>query len=213
MTLSKKRDESQTMIIPTRRQCLALMEQALMPEHIQKHSFVVAQIAVYLGCLLNQNSVRLDLELLEAGALLHDIAKSRSLSTGERHEDLGARMLEDWGYTLISPIVKEHVILNRTVLQGPITESLVVNYADKRVKHDQVVSLRERFSDLINRYAKSDEHRVWLQEKFDLYLQLEAMMFEHLAINPDDLDQAIGRAVTGHTAARRQMGELWLVRN
>jgi uncharacterized protein len=194
---SMKRDESQTMIIPTRLQCLALMEQALMPEHIQKHSFVVAQIALYLGRLLNQNSVRLNLELLEAGALLHDIAKARSLSTGERHEDLGARMLENWGYTLISPIVKEHVILNIAVLQGPITESLVVNYADKRVKHDQVVSLRERFSDLINRYARTTEHRVWLQEKFDLYLQLESMMFEHLTINPDDLDQATGRAGAG----------------
>lgn len=195
MTLSKKRDEGQIMIIPTRSQCLVLMEEALMPEHIQKHSVVVAQIAVYLGRLLNQNSVRVNLELLEAGALLHDIAKARSLSTGERHEDLGARMLESWGYTLISPIVKEHVILNVAVLQGPITESMVVNYADKRVKHDQVVSLRERFSDLINRYARTNEHRTWLQEKFDLYLQLESMMFEHLTINPDDLDQVAGKTV------------------
>jgi uncharacterized protein len=195
ITQSKKRDESQTMIIPTRSQCLVLMEQALMPEHIQKHSFVVAQLAVYLGRRLNQNSVRLNLELLEAGALLHDIAKARSLSTGERHEDLGARMLADWGYALISPIVKEHVILNTAVLHGSITESLVVNYADKRVKHDQVVSLRERFSDLIKRYARTNEHRIWLQEKFDLYLQLEAKLFAHLTINPDDLVHAAAQAV------------------
>jgi uncharacterized protein len=186
------------MDIPTRSQCLVLMKQEKMPEHIQNHSFVVAQIALYLGGLLNQNSLRLNLLLLEAGALLHDIAKERTLSTGERHEKVGAGMLEDWGYPLISPIVREHVVLDRTVLLGPITESLLVNYADKRVKHDQVVSLGERFSDLIGRYAKTEEHRAWLQEKFDLYVLLESKIFAHLAINPDSLGHlAIQAGVSG----------------
>jgi uncharacterized protein len=177
------------MIIPTRSQCLDLIEQIRMPEHIKKHSFVVARIAVYLGRLLNHNSLRLNLELLEAGALLHDIAKARTISTGERHEDVGARMLEDWGYALLSAIVKEHVVLDVSVLHGPITESLLVNYSDKRVKHDQVVSLRDRFSDLINRYAKTEEHRAWLQEKSNLYILLESKIFEHLVITPDDLSR------------------------
>jgi uncharacterized protein len=177
------------MIIPTRSQCMDLIEQVRMPEHIKKHSFVVARIAVYLGSLLNQNSLRLNLELLEAGALLHDIAKARTLSTGERHEEVGSRMVEDWGYALLSAIVKEHVVLDVSVLHGPITESLLVNYSDKRVKHDQVVPLQDRFSDLISRYAKTKEHRDWLQEKSDLYIRLEAKIFEHLAISPNDLSQ------------------------
>jgi uncharacterized protein len=175
------------MIIPTRTQCLDLIDQVGMPQHIKKHSFVVARIAVYLGRLLNQNSLHLNLELLEAGALLHDIAKARTLSTGERHEDVGARMLEDWGYVLLSGIVKEHVVLNVSLLHGPITESLLVNYSDKRVKHDQVVSLKDRFSDLISRYAKTEAHRDWLQEKSNLYMKLESKIFEHLAITPNDL--------------------------
>jgi uncharacterized protein len=177
------------MVIPTRSQCLDLIEQVTMPEHIKKHSFVVARIAVYLGRLLNQNSLRLNLELLEAGALLHDIAKARTLSTGERHEDVGARMLEEWGYALLSAIVKEHVALDISVLHGPITESLLVNYSDKRVKHDQVVPLKDRFSDLISRYAKTNEHRTWLQEKSNLYMRLEFKIFEHLTITPDDLSR------------------------
>jgi uncharacterized protein len=167
------------------------MAKVKMPEHIQKHSSVVAQIAVYLGRLLNQNGVRLNLELLEAGALLHDIAKAPTLATGERHEDVGARMLEEWGYTPLAPVVKEHVILDPVSLCRPITESLLVNYADKRVKHDQVVSLRDRFSDLIGRYARTIDHRTWLQEKFALYLLLESKIFEHLTITPDDLGQLL----------------------
>ena len=182
-------NEGQNMIIPTRRQCLDLIEQVGMPGHIKKHSFVVAQIALYLGRLLNQNSLRLNLDLLEAGALLHDIAKAQALLTGERHEDVGARMLEDRGFAMLSPIVKEHVVLDVSVLRGPITESLLVNYSDKRVKHDQVVSLKDRFSDLIGRYAKTREHRGWLLEKSKLYLRLESKIFEHLAITPADLAQ------------------------
>ena len=177
------------MNIPSRGQCLDLIEQVRMPEHIKKHSFVVARIALYLGSLLNQNSHRLNLGLLEAGALLHDIAKAPTLITGERHEDVGARMLEDWGYPLISNIVKEHVVLDVSVLNGPITESLLVNYSDKRVKHDQVVSLEDRFSDLTSRYAKTKEHRGWLSLKANLYIRLESKIFEHLAIAPSDLSQ------------------------
>jgi uncharacterized protein len=179
------------MMIPTRSECLGLMAQVKMPDHIQKHCFVVAQIAMFLGGLLNGNSARLDLQLLEAGALLHDIAKARTLSTGGRHEDVGAGMLRALGYAPLVPIVREHVILDLAALRGPITESLVVNYADKRVKHDQIVSLRDRFSDLIGRYAKTREHQTWLQEKFDLYLLLESKIFEHLTITPDDLAQKL----------------------
>lgn len=179
--------KTQTMTIPTRSQCLALMEQTQMPEHIRKHSLTVAHVAVFLGGLLNQDGVRLNLGLLEAGALLHDIAKAQTLSTGQRHEDLGASMLESWGYAMLSPIVKEHVVLEYSALLGPITESLVVNYADKRVKHDQIVTLGDRFADLIGRYARTSEHRTWLQAKFDLYLLLESKIFEHLNISPKDL--------------------------
>ena len=69
-------------------------------------------------------------------------------------------------------------------LYGPITESLIVNYADKRVKHDQIVTIQERFEDLIDRYAKTEQHRVRLREKLGEYLVLERRIFEHLAISP-----------------------------
>jgi uncharacterized protein len=175
------------MTIPTRSQCLTLMTQIQMPEHIQRHSLAVARVAVALARLLNQNGVSLDLKLLEAGALLHDIAKAQTLSTKGRHEDVGARMLEARGLSVLSSIVREHVVLEASALTGPITESLVVNYADKRVRHDQVVSLADRFADLVGRYAKTGAHRSWLQEKFELYVLLEAKLFEHLTIAPKDL--------------------------
>lgn len=172
--------------IPDRDECLRRMNEMQMPEHIRRHSHLVAAIAVYLGKLLDQNGTRLDLCLVEAGALLHDIGKSRALATGQRHEELGAEIVQRWGYHPIAPIVREHVHLEREELHGPITESLLVNYADKRVKHDEIVSLEERFRDLVNRYGRTPKHIEFLEKKYHLFNQLERKIFEHLPIHPEE---------------------------
>jgi uncharacterized protein len=169
---------------PSRDQCLGLMERVRMQAHIRKHSFMVTQIALYLGRLLNRNGGRLNPDLLEAGALLHDIAKPRSIVTGERHEELGARMVEEWGYPEVARIVREHVSMDREFAAGPLSESVLVNYADKRVKHYEIVTLQERFTDLMVRYARTEEHRALMNRKLSLYQELEGRIFSHLEITP-----------------------------
>jgi len=176
-----------TSAIPSRSRCIELMDEVDMPVHIRRHSFAVATIALYLGCSLRGNGgSTFNLQLLEAAALLHDIAKPRSIVTGERHDELGAQMLDERGYFLIAPIVKEHVSMDWLRLNGPMTESLLVNYSDKRVKHDQIVSLEERFRDLLVRYGKTKEQRLWIEEKVELYRVLEERIFEALPIGPVD---------------------------
>jgi uncharacterized protein len=175
------------MSIPSRKQCLALMEHIGMPAHIQKHSIMVAEVAVYLGCLLNRNSTRLNLPLVEASALLHDLGKSESLKTGEKHEEVGARMLRERGYFLLAPIVQEHVSMDPEWLKGPISESLLVNYADKRVKHDEIVSVEERFYDLGMRYGRTKERKAAILDRLQLYLILEKRIFGHLTVAPADV--------------------------
>jgi putative nucleotidyltransferase with HDIG domain len=161
-----------------------LMEAVEMPCHIRIHSAMVAEIALFLGRRLNGYAGGLDLELLEAGALLHDIGKPRSLATGERHHDLGADMLDAWGYMSLSPIVRDHIAMDFERATGPISESLLVNYADKRVKHDAIVTLEDRFEDLIVRYAHTREQAMFLRERLDLYQMLEERIFGHLSIGP-----------------------------
>jgi len=173
------------MSIPTRGECLDLMSQAGMPPHIKKHSLMVAEIALFLGKRLRQKGIRLSIPLLEAGGLLHDIAKVQSLSCGGSHEKLGAKFLHERGYMQLASIVQDHVTLDLIRLNGPITESLVVNYADKRVKHDQIVTLQERFTDLIERYAKSPENAARLEQKYHQYSTLEQRIFGCLAIEPE----------------------------
>ncbi len=180
----KRRITMYTLATPTRDQCFRLISQIGMPPHIQRHSLMVAEISLYLGRLLKVQNPGLDLDLLQASALLHDIAKAPSLVTGESHSELGAKMLDDLGYMQISPIVKEHASMEADRLIGPITESLIVNYSDKRVKHDQIVSLEDRFCDLMDRYGKTQEHKDRIWSKLELYLALEKKIFAQLPIDP-----------------------------
>jgi len=172
------------MITASRAECLELLQRFDMPDHIRRHSLLVTEVALFLTRRLNGNSCRLDPELIEAAALLHDIGKFHSLQTGENHAVLGAKMLDGIVNPAIAGIVGDHISLDASQVAGPITESLLVNYSDKRVRHDQVVSVEERYQDLIARYAKSPSHEQLLRRKLDLYVELERTIFSHLTITP-----------------------------
>jgi uncharacterized protein len=175
------------MLIPTPNQCLSIMKKNCMPPHIQKHSFIVANIALVVGGELNRRGIPLDLDLLVAGGMLHDIAKAHCLKTGQNHAMVGGEMVREMGYSILAEIVENHITIHPADLESPFSESLLVNYADKRVKHDQVVTLEERFWDLADRYGHNLQRKSRLQENLDLYLQLENRLFDDLAIQPPDL--------------------------
>ena len=172
------------MAIASRAECLELLQQFDMPEHIRRHSLLVTEVALFLAHRLNGNGSRLDPGLIEASALLHDIGKFSSLGTGEDHAKLGAQMLDGIVDPAIAGIVGQHISLDASQVAGPITDSLLVNYSDKRVRHDQVVSIEERYQDLIARYAKSPSHEQFLRKKLALYVELERTIFSHLTIAP-----------------------------
>jgi uncharacterized protein len=175
------------MFIPTTDQCLSIMRKNGMPPHIQRHSLVVANIALVVGGQLHARGIQLDLNLLVAGGLLHDIAKAHCLNTGQNHAMVGGTMVREMGYPMLEPIVAEHIRIHPEDLEFPLSESLLVNYADKRVKHDQVVSLEERFRDLADRYGHTQERKSRLQENLDLYLRLENRIFQDLDLRPLDM--------------------------
>ena len=59
---------------------------------------------------------------------------------------------------------------------------MVVYYADKRVKHDRIVDLRDRFGYLKDRYGKGDPERVArIEAGYRRAVQVERTVFERLA--------------------------------
>ncbi|MGQ9750240.1 HD domain-containing protein [Desulfosoma sp.] len=170
-------------------ECLRILESVNLPAHIVAHSLQVARCAVTLARHLNNNSHRLHEDLVCAGSLLHDIAKDLSLKTGKNHAHLGAAILEQMGLSLVAPIVRDHIFLNESMLEAPFSESVVVNYADKRVKHEAIVLLDERFEDLLVRYGTTPEKKAHLQRRWKIYQALEQKLFAHTSIKPEHLAQ------------------------
>ena len=170
-----------------REECIALLREEGVPDHIIHHSRVVAEVSVFIGRRLMEAGHPLDLRLIEAGALLHDVAKHRSIAGGGDHALMGAELLRGLGQRELAEIVRYHVRLPEGWDLARIHEISVVHYGDKRVKHTQVVSLEERFDDILQRYGRDEATRSLLNRLFRQTQRLEKALFAPLAIAPDDL--------------------------
>ncbi len=176
-------------MIPKAEECFLLLKRFEVPEHIIEHSRRVHGVASYLCRVLNDHGERLDQALVEAGSLLHDVAKMRTLSTGGNHSQAGARLLRELGFPEVAEIVRQHVVLDAGMHHERITEAEVVHYSDKRVKHTTVVPLLERFRDLKKRYGKSPEALAWLEDLERQSLLLEERLFRKIPVPPEALSE------------------------
>ncbi len=174
--------------IPSPTDCLAFMAAYGMLPNIREHSLLVREVAVHLGTSLIEAGFPLHLDLIEAGALLHDLGKTHCLGTSINHAEWGAQALDNAGFPKVAQIVREHVYLQANG-EDPfaVREAEVVNYADKRVLHTQVVTLPVRFDDLQERYGQNEEARRRIAGLAVKAQRLEAKLFAQITINPADL--------------------------
>jgi len=162
--------------------------------NIREHSFLVMEVACFLGQALVQAGFDLHLQLIEAGALLHDLGKTPCLGTGRNHAQWGAEILHGLGYPEAAQVVAEHVYLvENNGDPRPFREAEVVNYADKRVLHDRVVTLEDRFADLMERYGLTVEARSRIAVAWAKVQALEERLFAPLGLSPGALLQVNGR--------------------
>jgi uncharacterized protein len=176
--------------IPSTDKCLALMAAHGMLSHIREHSFRVTQVALFLGEALAAAGHSLHLPLIEAGALLHDLGKTPCLKNGQKHAEWGGAVLVEMGYPEVAQIVKEHVYLAADPDPSqPLRETEIVNYADKRVLHTRVVTLSQRFADLMERYGRTPEAQARLAALEIKVQALEEKLFASLDLMPQDLLQ------------------------
>jgi uncharacterized protein len=179
-----------TACIPSVDECLEIMTHHGMMSNIRRHSLMVARVAVILGNGLNRRECRLSIPLIIAGALLHDIAKTRSLLEGGDHVKMGRKMVLELGYPQVAWIVGTHVDSGQEIVDR-INESAVVNYSDKRVRHDRVVSLKERLRDLVARYGGTLETRCRLRDMTRNIGRLEKEIFSQIPLSPREMESMI----------------------
>lgn len=177
-----------SLAIPSRAECFRLMTRFGMLPHIREHSLVVTEAALWLGRRLNAAGVPLHLPLIESGALLHDLGKTPCLGAALDHAQWGAEALESLGFPEVAQVVRQHVRLREDPEEGrPLREAAIVNYADKRVLHTQVVLLPERFADLKARYGLTPAALARIADNQVRSRRLEQKIFSFLAHTPHDL--------------------------
>jgi len=137
--------------IPSMEECYRLLEECNVPENVVKHSERVREFALDLAGKI----AGINMELVSAGALLHDIDKIETLEGNGRHGEPGARKLKEKGFFAVSEIVRKHVLENIFELES--AEEKLVYYADKRIINGGIVTVKERLDFIREKYCSGDQ--------------------------------------------------------
>ncbi|MGE4553631.1 MAG: phosphohydrolase, partial [Desulfovibrionaceae bacterium] len=120
-----------------------------------------------------------------ASALLHDLAKTYTIRYGGNHSQLGAAWaMELTGNPLLCMGIVHHVYWPFDLDAAAQLVPLSVIYGDKRVTHDHIVGLDQRFDDLIERYGATETIRARIlvthEQAVDIENQLSELIQEDL---------------------------------
>jgi molybdenum cofactor cytidylyltransferase len=142
------RDHWQKKDIPSNAECEAILARLQVPDDIQRHCRQVARTGCELTARLNREGMTLDMDLIGAAALLHDVARSRPF-----HAKVGGRFLRRLGYGCVAQVVECHMDYDFTAGAEP-DEAAILYLADKLTSREHAVSLTERFASALTRYGE-----------------------------------------------------------
>lgn len=197
-----------------------LLQKYHVPHHILAHMEKVAKVAAKIGKALQKKGIKVNLEVLRQGAMLHDIAKvcdfkelDLSMFTGtytaedvqfwqmliktggkDGHVKAGFNILRDLGEEELALIIKKHGY-NSLIAENPgdrpqTWEEKIIYYSDKRVKHDKVVSVEERLKDGRQRYFPDGNVPTTDALVQKALLKLETEIMKAAGLKPEDLSDA-----------------------
>jgi putative nucleotidyltransferase with HDIG domain len=158
-----------------------------MPPHVVRHCQVVCGVALYLTRELAARGLNVDIELVRAAALLHDITKRHSFHRPLDHALTGSKLLRRLGYPEVAAVVRQHVVLSRDRQAGWIAEAEIVNYADKRVIEDRITTLQDRLAYIMERYGRRPEVAARIEKNARKIFRLEEEIFAILPGQPSQI--------------------------
>jgi molybdenum cofactor cytidylyltransferase len=161
--------------IPTAAECDVILKHVVpVTEDIALHCREVEQTARRICMALQKTGATLDLDLVSAGALLHDIAKGQ-----KNHADAGAAMVLKMGFPRVAQIVSRHVDLNFDP-HGKINEAEIVYMADKLTINDNAASLEKRFENALKRFGHDSDARAAVLRRQNITMALKKKLEQQL---------------------------------
>lgn len=135
---------------PTKEECEALLEEYDTPLHVRGHCREVARTACIVAGELNRHGYCLDLELILAAGMLHDIARVE-----EKHWEAGADIAQKLGYIPESRIIRVHMGYSPFSHIDKVTETDMVCLGDRLVLEDSYAGIDKRIEYIINKARKN----------------------------------------------------------
>jgi uncharacterized protein len=176
-------------MIPTKHQAQELLRKYNVPVDKKRHLFFVAVVAKFIAERIIQNNptITINIPLVVAVALLHDIDKGVQKLPGEQHPDAGVRILKEEGMEEVAHLVKNHPL---HCILDPETapkswEEKIVFLSDKMVKHE-IITVDKRF-DLWRSEPLSEESRIRLKQAYPKVKKLEEEVFVKAGLTEKDM--------------------------
>lgn len=195
----------------------AYYDEWVTPLHVRAHTKKVTDVAMRLAQAFVDVGEIVKMDSLYSACMLHDMNRvcdfsevnrdqfheeitdekwncwqeMRERYKGMHHADVSAKILNERGFSETAELIRLHKSIN--IVREPdaydTVEKQIIYYADKRVKHDEIVDLAERFRDGRVRYGKFDsiDNRELFDEVEEKTYQLEKRLFEGLKIRPDEI--------------------------
>lgn len=172
----------QEMAIPSRQVCeRLLLDRFAADSPLVAHSRAVARLALHLAGRLNESGCHLDPSLIEAAALLHDLAKGEP-----HHAAAGAALLREIGYDSVADLVACHMELPHR--DGDVIQAADLLYlADKLVEGDRIVPLTTRFRRQLDQHAHERQVLVAINRRLENARTIQRRVEKKLGLPIDDL--------------------------
>lgn len=139
--------------VPTKDEAEKILYEVGCSKRVIEHSKAVTSLAVKIAEEIAKKGVNVNLKLVEAGALLHDIGRvrTRSVLHGYYGGEIARKLnLPEPLINIIEKHVGAGIPLDEAVKLGlppknymlETLEEKIVAYADKRIKHNRVISFK-----------------------------------------------------------------------
>ena len=188
------------------------------PQNVKNHCTQVASVAKKIGEALVNSGEIVNLTSIFTANSLHDVAricdmaeideesrfeqevtkdirqkwcKLRDKHNMEHHAEIACKFFDKKGFAATAELIRLHraTAISLEPESFNTWEAKLMCYADKRVKHDEIVDLDERFKDGRERYGwHNDEKRTALYTDVEKRVYaLEKNLFKNLDIKPEDI--------------------------
>ena len=157
--------------LPSREQAVSLLKKSKCPPQVIAHCLAVTDYALDLAAKLEAKGYDVDLDLVEAGGVLHDLGRAKTHTVD--HAVAGGELAHSLGLPeALIRIIKRHIGAGITDVEAealgwpkdtyvPQTlEEKIVCYADKRVDNGSIVPIEVEIGKLVSEGKASAAERV-----------------------------------------------------